>query len=273
MSSNTPDSQQPQTTWSSRQKEGQFPSGPRHHAWRDDASLLEEMAAYPLGTLTPTGRIVRAGKAQTKCLEVTCSVCRGTFALFVSNIRLKKTTGCACQKGVKYNNDPRARVLGVRYSVMLSRINIPTCPAYPNYGGRGIQNKFTSREHYVRWVLENLPHPTYKGVQIDRINNDGHYEPGNLRLVTSAENLRNSRKNRWIEFFGERIVAVDVFPAIARAFPTFTHSEFTVRNRVAKWPLVDILRAGGVSDAEMAAFAASRGCTTSPMQDRDTDSL
>lgn len=266
MSSNTPDSQQPQTTWSSRQKEGQFPSGPRHHAWRDDASLLEEMAAYPLGTLTPTGRIVRAGKAQTKCLEVTCSVCLGTFALFVSNIRLKKTTGCACQKGVKYDNDPRARVLGERYSAMAQRCNNPKCRWYKNYGGRGIMLGFESRRAFIQWALEHLPHPTYRGVQIDRINNDGHYEPGNLRLVTSAENLRNSRKNRWVEFFGERIVAVDLFRAIARAFPSFRHAEHTARSRAAKWSVVDILRAGGVSDAEMAAFAASRGCMTSPTQ-------
>jgi hypothetical protein len=233
---------------------------------------LEETALYPLGTLTPTGRIVRAGKAQTKCLEVTCSVCLGIFALFVSNIRLKKTTGCACQKGVRYNNDPRATLLGQRYSAMAQRCNRPQCGWYKNYGGRGIQLRFESRETFIRWALENLPHPTYRGVQIDRINNEGHYEPGNLRLVTAAENLRNSRVNRWVDFFGEQLVAVDVFPAIARAFPSFRHAEHTVRNRVAKWALVDILRAGGVSDAEMAAFAASRECMTSPTQARETAS-
>lgn len=45
----------------------------------------------------------------------------------------------------------------------------------------------------VDWVKANLPHPTYLKLDIDRRDNDGHYEAGNLRLVTRKVNLANRR--------------------------------------------------------------------------------
>jgi hypothetical protein len=42
------------------------------------------------------------------------------------------------------------------------------------------------------WVQENLG--LCRDMQIDRIDNDGHYEPGNLRYVTAAENMHNTRR-------------------------------------------------------------------------------
>ena len=53
------------------------------------------------------------------------------------------------------------------------------------------------------WLLENLgPCPT--GCSFDRINNDGHYEPGNLRWATKTEQNNNKRRYKpWK--YGERI--------------------------------------------------------------------
>ena len=64
---------------------------------------------------------------------------------------------------------------------------------------------FKSRHHFIQWVLQNLPHPTYCGMEIDRINNDGHYEPGNIRLVTRKQQNQNKHNNLWLEFKGEMI--------------------------------------------------------------------
>ncbi len=44
------------------------------------------------------------------------------------------------------------------------------------------------------------PGPKY---QIDRIDNNGNYEPTNCQWVTKSENLRNRRNNRLVEFDGE----------------------------------------------------------------------
>jgi hypothetical protein len=42
-----------------------------------------------------------------------------------------------------------------------------------------------------RWILDNLGDP--KHLHIDRINNNGHYEPENLRITTSKVNMNNKR--------------------------------------------------------------------------------
>ena len=78
-----------------------------------------------------------------------------------------------------------------RVLAWFQRCNNPNDKSYHNYGGRGIECRFSSVKEGVEYVKTHLPHETYYKLDIDRINNDGHYEPGNLRLVTRKENLAN----------------------------------------------------------------------------------
>ena len=69
---------------------------------------------------------------------------------------------------------------------------------FRNYGGRGIRvcdewkNDFQSFYDYV----SQLPHFGEDGYSIDRINNDGNYEPGNVRWATQKEQVNNRRNSR-----------------------------------------------------------------------------
>ena len=74
------------------------------------------------------------------------------------------------------------------------RCNNPRHQSWHNYGGRGIQCKFGSVREAVEYIKSALPHPHYVGLELDRTNNDGHYEPGNIRLVTKSANLKNKRR-------------------------------------------------------------------------------
>jgi hypothetical protein len=59
-----------------------------------------------------------------------------------------------------------------------------------NYGGRGIEFNFTSLEQFA---LELGERPTTKH-SLDRLDNDGHYEPGNIKWSTWQEQILNQRK-------------------------------------------------------------------------------
>ncbi|MFM9656805.1 hypothetical protein [Streptomyces scabiei] len=85
---------------------------------------------------------------------------------------------------------------------MISRCHRPGHKAFARYGGRGIAvcpQWRHSFEAFHRDVIKGYE----QGLQLDRIDNDGNYEPGNVRWVTRSENGRNTRHNRMIEFGGQ----------------------------------------------------------------------
>ncbi len=84
--------------------------------------------------------------------------------------------------------------LQTRYSNLNIRCNDPKDRNYKYYGGRGIENKFISFIRFLQYVTVDLcitDIEQIKGLHIDRIDNNGHYEPGNIRFITPAENNRN----------------------------------------------------------------------------------
>lgn len=76
---------------------------------------------------------------------------------------------------------------------ILERCNNPNNNSYKNYGGRGIKCLLGENIEDVICNLESID-GYFEGAQIDRINNDGHYEIGNLRWATASENTHNIRK-------------------------------------------------------------------------------
>ena len=77
---------------------------------------------------------------------------------------------------------------------------------YPGWGGRGITvcQEWLDPKTFIDWALEN---GWKKGLIIDRIDNDGDYEPGNIRFINHDLSLRNSRLLRLTNTSGYRGVS------------------------------------------------------------------
>jgi hypothetical protein len=77
--------------------------------------------------------------------------------------------------------------------------------ANPYYGGRGIKFLFESFEQFYTEVGPK-PSPRHS---LDRFpDNNGNYEPGNVRWATQEEQMNNRRNNRWITYADETLTAL-----------------------------------------------------------------
>lgn len=85
------------------------------------------------------------------------------------------------------------------WKAMRERCTKPHHPSYPRYGGRGIKvcDRWNS---YANFLADMGPQPA--GLTLDRIDNDGHYEPGNCRWATRKQQAANTSRNVLVTFRG-----------------------------------------------------------------------
>lgn len=124
-------------------------------------------------------------------------------------------------------NDPTYK----SWTHMKDRCLNPRNKSYSYYGGRGITV-------CGRWLdfanfLEDMGEKP-RGTSLDRINNDGNYEPGNCRWANAKQQNRNRRWNVWIEFQGRKMILTDWAKEIGI-------SRMGLVRRLNKWSLEDAL--------------------------------
>jgi hypothetical protein len=92
---------------------------------------------------------------------------------------------------------------------MIRRCYEKNRPAYKNYGGRGIAVCDRWRQSVENFVADMGARPS-SDHSLDRIDNDGDYEPSNCRWATREEQARNKRNSRRVYFDGEPLTAREI---------------------------------------------------------------
>lgn len=162
---------------------------------------------YRSGKLTVTGYL-RGERGGFRALIVQCDCRLDEYTVDTHNFKVFRTTRCpVCAKTAANRkrywvysaelpaDDHRARLLN-RLSSAISRCHNPTNRAYQHYGGRGIFVYRAWRDNrglFLRYVqtLEGWDDPAR---DIDRVDNNAGYGPGNIRFSTRAENAANKRR-------------------------------------------------------------------------------
>jgi hypothetical protein len=135
-----------------------------------------------------------------------------------SELTCDRSKSCGCRTGV-------ARVVRVpsrpskthgmfgtpeygSWTSMIQRCCNPKAKGYHNYGGRGIRICAEWRASFQAFFAHvgRRPSPDHS---IDRIDNEGHYEPGNVKWATDREQNSHRRDSRVIVFQGTSLTLIE----------------------------------------------------------------
>lgn len=166
------------------------------------------------GKLVVTGYIAGVQGGLT-ALIVTCDCGFPEYTVEAHNFKSFKTTRCnLCARkssantrklywgysDIVSNDEHRERLLN-RLSSAIGRCHTPNNRHYPNYGGRGIQvcpewreNRRAFLQHVIALDGWDIP-----ALEMDRIDVNRGYEPGNIRFVSRRDNMLNKRRVQDLE--------------------------------------------------------------------------
>lgn len=164
------------------------------------------MAAFNDLTSQRFGRLVVLNRAATvgKRTQWHCGCdCGNKIIAIASHLRSGHTQSCGCLKIETTIN--RSTKHGAKRRIKTSpeyeswrgakaRCFRTTYRRYADWGGRGITMCEEWKNDFTAFLRDMGPCP--EGRSIDRIDNDGNYEPGNCRWATRSEQVRNSRPRK-----------------------------------------------------------------------------
>ena len=148
-------------------------------------------------------RIISKSSGLTK-VECLCS-CGNVKVVRFDHLRSGATQSCGCLHRQRvHESNSTHRLSGTpeyhAYYHARRRCENSKDRMFPQYGGRGIEFKFRTFEEFHSHLG---PRPS-RMHSLDRIDNNGHYEIGNVRWATWKEQTRNKRNSFYITINGDR---------------------------------------------------------------------
>lgn len=176
------------------------------------------------------GRLVAISRAPTRVDSMwNCQCDCGCCGVFASgNLRSGRTQSCGCfyieartTHGLTY--DPSYST----WRQMVDRCHNPKHRRYHDYGGRGISVCSEWRYAPAAFIKYMGPRPS-SGHSIDRWpDNDGNYEPGNVRWATRSEQNNNRRGNVLVELDGKTVTFTQAVRMVGAVSVGVAHKRYT----------------------------------------------
>lgn len=133
-----------------------------------------------------------AGPRRSKLLWECLCDCGVTKLVIGSNLTRGRSVSCGCYLIESVTKHGKARSSEYHtWAAAKDRCFNPDSRSYANYGLRGISMCSEWRESFEAFYSYIGPRPD--GASLDRIDNDGDYEPGNVRWATDRTQVRNRR--------------------------------------------------------------------------------
>lgn len=159
---------------------------------------------------------------------------------------------CGCLSKYKKHGHSYTKIYGILQG-MKDRCCNPNNHAYALYGGRGIRvcDEWLGKhgaENFVKWALENGYNENAKRGEctIDRIDNDGNYEPSNCRWADKDIQNYNKRCTRKIIIDGKEKTILDLhneygisITTLRSRYRKYIHNEITVNELISKDKLIN----------------------------------
>lgn len=115
-----------------------------------------------------------------------------------------KSCGCLqFDHAIITHNQSKTKLYHV-WASMKNRVNNPNDKHYQRYGGRGISicKEWYKFENFYEWSRIS---GYREGLTIDRINNDGNYEPDNCRWITIQEQQKNKTQRKCADYYKNKV--------------------------------------------------------------------
>ncbi len=153
-------------------------------------SKLVDMVGMRFGALVVTSIVPNCGRV--KFWECCCD-CGTIKSIRGTDLRQKKILSCGCRRSSQ-GGMTRRHPMWRRWQSMIERCHHASNKSYENYGGRGIRvcDRWRTFENF----LIDMEHTYFTGASLERINNDGNYEPRNVKWATWKEQATNRRPKR-----------------------------------------------------------------------------
>lgn len=164
-----------------------------------------DLSGMRFGLLTV---IDAAGRAAGQKITWRCSCdCGGEREVIGSNLVSGEVVSCGCRNGNKTHGKTGTSLYN-RWKAMIQRCENPNNKRYAAYGGRGIRVCREWRESFEAFARD-VGSGFSPELELDRIDVNGNYAPGNVRWVPQTVNARNKRSSRYLTFHGRTLTVAE----------------------------------------------------------------